>query len=736
MLQRASLAVGLALLAAAPAAGGTGAAAPARPVTVAELMRLRSIADVRISPDGRQVAYVVSRPALEKDEHEAVLYLVATGGGPPVRLTFGTRIFNQPRPAPHLRWSPDGTRLSFLAFAGDLPQVFALDVRGGEARALTASRQGVSDYVWSPDGTRLAYLAPDAPGADEERRRQDKSFVIEVGRQERPVRVWVQDLAGGQPRALSPPDQFVAALDWSPDGATIAYAASTRPGYVGVFHTRLYALPAAGGEPRLIVDRDGMNTSPCYSPDGRWIAFISTAGRPKMVSTWGLYLVPAAPAATVATATAATATVAGGDPQRIRSLAPDTWVAELTWAPDSASLVIVPNESPSQRGAYMFEQPLLRLWLDGRRAELDPGPFVHYSPSFSRDGRRLAFRSVEAQSMGDVFVLDLAGQADRADRADRGDAGRRADRTGQADRTAHADRTGRADGGQGPPRRLTEVNPELAELALGKLEPIHWRSFDGMEIWGLLLTPPGSGDLRERRRPPLVVYLHGGPIGGFTYGVFPQFMHSVGQVEPYPIQAMAGAGMAVLLPMPRGGSGYGEAGFRMIENGWGEGDYQDVMAGVDHLVKEGAADPERLGVMGASYGGYLTDWIVTQTHRFKAASAMCSVSDIADLYYVSDAGDFTQEYFGLPWEAPDAYARHSPITYVSRVTTPLLIQHGENDRRVPLMQATKFYKALKEQGKTVEMEIYPRGGHVIYEPALEQEIMRRNLEWFRKWLRP
>ncbi|HXO27029.1 MAG TPA: S9 family peptidase [Thermoanaerobaculia bacterium] len=700
MHYRASLAVGLALLAAAPAAVAAGVGA--RPVTVADLMGLRSISDVRISPDGRQVAYVLSRPALEKDEHEAVLYLVPAAGGTPQRLTFGTRIFNRPRPAPHLRWSPDGTRLSFLAFAGDLPQVFALDVRGGEARALTASRQGVSDYVWSPDGTRLAYLAPDAPAAEEDRRRQDKSFVIEVDRQEHPARVWVQDLAGGQPRALSPPDQFVAALDWSPDGATIAYAASTRPGYVGVFHTRLYALPAAGGEPRVIVDRDGMNTSPRYSPDGRWIAFISTAGRPKMVSTWGLYLVPAAP----------TATGAAGDPQRIRSLAPDIWVAELTWAPDSASLVAVPNESPSQRGAHMFEQPLLRLWLDGRRTELDPGPFVHYSPSFSRDGKRLAFRSVEAQTMGDVLVLDLAGLADRGGPADG------------------------ADGRQGPPRRLTEVNPELAELALGKLEPIHWRSFDGMEIWGLLLTPPGDGDARQRRRLPLVVYLHGGPIGGVTYGVFPQFMHSVGQVEPYPIQAMASAGLAVLLPMPRGGSGYGEAGFRMIENGWGEGDYQDVMAGVDDLVKEGVADPDRLGVMGASYGGYLTDWIVTQTHRFKAASAMCSISDIADLYYVSDAGDFTQEYFGLPWEAPEAYARHSPITYVSSVATPLLIQHGENDRRVPLMQATKFYKALKEQGKTVEMEIYPRGGHVIYEPALEQEIMRRNLEWFRRWLRP
>ncbi len=140
--------------------------------------------------------------------------------------------------------------------------------------------------------------------------------------------------------------------------------------------------------------------------------------------------------------------------------------------------------------------------------------------------------------------------------------------------------------------------------------------------------------------------------------------------------------------------------------------------------------------MGASYGGYMTNWIVTQTSRFKAASTMCSVSDIADLYYLSDAGDFTVEYFGPPLEKAEAYAAHSPITYVAKVTTPLLIQHGENDHRVPIMQATKFYKALKGLGKTVEMEIYPRGGHVIYEPALEREMMRRNLEWFRRWLNP
>jgi dipeptidyl aminopeptidase/acylaminoacyl peptidase len=692
-----------AMMAAVPAA----APAPATPraVTVGDLMGLRSISDVRISPDGSRIAYVVSRPSLESDEHEAVLYAVPAAGGAPARLTWTARLFNKPRPAPHLRWSPDGARLSFLAFAGDLPQVFALDLRGGEARALTASEQGVSDYVWSPDGRRLAYLAADPPAAEEQRRRRDRSFVVEVDRQDRPQRVWVQDLAGGAPRALSPPRHFVTDLDWSPDGALIVYAAAPVPGFAGQLHTRLYVLPAAGGAPRAIVDRDGMNASPQFSPDGRWIAFISSGGRPEMIAGRGLHLVAAPRASSVADPAAIPRTSpapVGASEQKILSLTPDTWVAEFAWAADGGSLLAVPNASPYQHGAHMFEQPLLRVWLDGRPAEVVAGGRrVHYSPSVSRDGRRLAYRAVGPLDMGDVFVLDLPGG-------------------------------GTAPGGEA--RRLTEVNPELPRLALGKLEPVHWTSFDGMEIWGLLLTPPGYA--AGGPRLPLLVYLHGGPIGGFTYGVFPQFMHSVGQVEPYPVQAMASAGLAVLMPMPRGGSGYGEAGYRMIRNAWGEGDYRDLMAGVDQLVRQGLADPERLGVMGASYGGYLTDWIVTQTRRFKAASAMCSISDVADLYYLSDGGDVTREYFGLPWEAPDAYVRHSPITYVSGVETPLLIQHGENDRRVPLAEATKFYRALKQLGKTVEMEIYPRGGHVIYEPALEQEIMRRNLEWFQRWLRP
>lgn len=139
--------------------------------------------------------------------------------------------------------------------------------------------------------------------------------------------------------------------------------------------------------------------------------------------------------------------------------------------------------------------------------------------------------------------------------------------------------------------------------------------------------------------------------------------------------------------------------------------------------------------MGASYGGYMTDWIVTQTKRFKAASAGASICDLDDQFFLSDGGEVMAEYFKKPWEAKESYASHSPLTFVERVSTPLLIQHGERDQRVPIAQAWKFYRALKSLGKTVEFDIHPRSSHVFYEPMQEYEAMRRNVEWFKKWIR-
>ena len=654
---------------------GAVGAAP-RAITIDDLMRLRSVSDVRLSPAGDRVAYVVSTPSLPNNEHEAALFIVPAGGGAAKRLGESIRIFNVPTPRPQVRWSPDGTLISVIAFESSRPQVFGVPVDGGAPRALTKAPDGVFAYEWASDGTSLAYITRDPMPADEERQRQDRSFVIRADAPDRATRIVVQRVDGTAARTLTPPSEYVDALSWSPDGGEIAYSAAPRTGFTAAYDARVYAVAIADGTRRTIVDRAGMNTGPRYSPDGRQIAFISTNGRNDVMAARGLTVVPAK----------------GGAPRTYGM--DDAWVNEYVWAPDSRSIYLQANDGTFGRGEHMFEQPLVRLTVaDGRAERLGSGPTVAFSISISSDGRRAAYKSVGARTMGDVVVMEM---------------------------------------GSGRTTTVSDVNPQLRDFNVGQLEPITWRSFDGMEIHGLLLTPSGA---QPGTRLPTLVYIHGGPGGGVTYGLFPQFMHLVPQVDPYPTASMAGQGYAILFPMPRGGAGYGEAGQRAIVNAWGEADYQDIMAGVDHLIAKGVADPERLGVMGASYGGYMTNWIVTQTGRFKAASAGASLSDLSDTYYLSEGGAFMVGYFKHPWQNRESYAAHSPLTFADRVTTPLLIQHGEADPRVPIAGAWKLYRTLKAMGKTVELEIYPRGGHVLREPMQQREQMRRNLEWFAKWIR-
>ena len=639
-----------------------------RPVTVDDLMSLRSIFDVRISPSGDSVAYVVSTPDLVANVQEARIFVVPSRGGSPTRIAPEARVFAPALPAARLRWLPDGQRVSFLAMIDNRPQVVTATIAGGAAMPVTTAPTGVVTYEWSPDGRQIAYISRDAA---------EPRVVQRAGMPDPPARLVVQATTGGSVQAVSPPERYVDSLSWSPAGNEIAYSAAPVTGFLAPYSTRIYAVAPDGSAPRVVVDRAGMNTQPQFSPEGKHIAFVTTNEVQGLMAPRGLAVVST-----------------DGSKASIRSFGlGGAWIGELVWARDSRSIFALMNEGTFATGEHMFEMPVVRISMsDGKAERVVAGPSVNYSVSVTRDGRMLAYRAVEGRTMGDVFVHDL---------------------------------------GSGTRTKITNVNPELAQLALGELRPLKWRSFDGMEIWGLWLTPPGW---KTGQRLPLIVYCHGGPIGGVTYGIFPQFAHTVGQVDPYPVEAMASAGYAIFFPMPRGGSGYGEAGHRAIIDAWGEGDYKDIMAGVDHLIAQGIADPERLGVMGASYGGFMTNWIVTQTGRFKAASAGASISDLTDLYYLPDGGDLMVEYFRRPWENRESYAAHSPITHVEKVTTPLLIQHGDRDPRVPIASAQKFYRALKALGKTVEYDVYPGGGHVYYQPVQQRESMLRNLAWFKRWI--
>jgi len=643
-----------------------------RKVTVDDLMALRTINDVEISPAGDRIAYSVSTPSVERNVHEPALFVIAVTGGRPLRIAENYTIFTPALPAPRIRWRPDG-RLSVLVADKTGPQVLSVNADNTGAQVVSAAPQGVSSYEWSPDGKYLAYVTRDPVPSP-------PAIANRVGARPPPTRLWIQPLdPAGPARALTPVDHYVDSFSWSPDTKEIAYAFAPVVGFLAPYQTRIFGVAVDGSAPRPIIDRAGMNVSPQFSPDGRSIAFISTNERTGIMAPRGLAVADAS-----------------GRNANVRSFPMNgAWIAELLWTPDSRHLYVTMNEGTFATGRGMFEMPAVRVSLaDGAVQRLgDDRRALNYNLSLSRDGRTLAFREVRARDMGDLAVMDVASKQTTL---------------------------------------LTAVNPELQQLALGDLRAISWKSFDGMEIWGLLLTPAGYDG---QSRLPLLVYCHGGPIGGVTLGLSPQFMHVPGQIDPYPTEAFASAGFAVLFPMPRGGSGYGEAGHRMIINDWGGPDYKDIMAGVDHLIAQGIADADRLGVMGASYGGFMTNWIVTQTSRFKAAAAGASIADLSDLYYLTDGGDLMAEYYQLPWENPEGYRRSSPLTHVANVRTPILISHGDRDPRVPLATAQKFFRALQAHGKTAEMDIYPRGGHVFYEPQQERAVMTRNFEWMLRWVR-
>jgi dipeptidyl aminopeptidase/acylaminoacyl peptidase len=261
---------------------------------------------------------------------------------------------------------------------------------------------------------------------------------------------------------------------------------------------------------------------------------------------------------------------------------------------------------------------------------------------------------------------------------------------------------------------------------LGKTEVVTWKAADGQPIEGVLTYPVGY---QKGTRVPLLVVVHGGPAGVFTRTF-------AGMPSPYPTATFAAQGYAVLRCNVRGSSGYGKAFRHANRKDWGGGDYRDIMSGVDHVIAMGIADADGLGVMGWSYGGFMTSWIVTQTKRFKAASVGAAVTNLMSFTGTADIPGFVPDYFGGEfWDVFDDWRSHSAMFNVKGVTTPTLIQHGEADERVPVSQGYEFYNALKRQGVTVRMTVYPRQPHSFTEPKMTLDAARANVEWFARFLK-
>lgn len=640
------------------------AASDARPLTAGDLIKIRTITDTRLSPDGTRIAYVVSRADLEANVYRTSIFLIdARSGATPRRLTEESAAASAPQ------WSPDGIQIAYLSDADGPSQIWLVDQEGKAPCRLTNEKQGVKSFAWSPDGSRIGYRAS-PPAAEDPKpvvRLVDSSYDL--------PQIHLLNVRTGAERQLTHGNFLAQDLDWSPDGRHIAFTYRPTPRALDEFNTDIYIVDTTSGEMRLLVAHPGRNTTPKWSRDGTRIAYVSTAGVTGAFASDRVLVVPST----------------GGKPRDVSPEIGERGYGFYGWSSDDRSLYFRVRHGVSMQ-VYAAD---LRT---GRTREITTGQVVYDSPSFS-EGRepRMAFVMSTPTIPKDLYVSALT--------------------------SFH-------------PIRVLISNPEIENFRFPQTRLIHWRAHDGLALEGVLTLPIGYD---PKKRYPLVVYVHGGPPGAFCFCFAPQFSSSA-EPQPqelYPPQLFAERGFAVFMPNIRGSAGYGEQ-FRAADvNDWGGEDLQDILSGVDELVHQGIADDKRLGVMGWSYGGFMSAYLITQTDRFRAASVGAGITDLISMYGVTDQPDQIEAYFGgPPWARPDLYRGRSAIYSADAVKTPTLIQQGELDEEVPAWQADELYRALVRQGVPVEYARYPRSPHAPTEPRQNMDVWQRNLDWFARWLVP
>lgn len=655
----------------------TSRATTQRPFTVDDVLGVRQVADAQISPDGKWVAYVVTTADLKEDAFDSDIWVVPAVGGTPTRLTTSKKSDTQPR------WSPDGRRLAFISARGEKPQLFVISPSGGEAEQVTESRTGVTSFQWSPDGQRIAFVAQRDLTADEERRQKEKDDAIVVDKDFKLSRIWAVDVATHRVTEVVSGDYQASDPQWSPDGRRLAFVTNPTPkaddgnlsdvwvvdvtlgsvaGDTGAASGNAARSTSTAARARRLVENDGPDNAPRWSPDGRRIALLTRQGKESELGMQQLAVVPAE----------------GGVP---RVLAPsfDYAVGAPSWSPDGRTLFFA---APVRTGAQLFAADVAA----GTVRQLSDVKAMMGAATVSRDGQVAAFTLSDLQQPNDVHVASLRGVW--------------------------------------KPLKLTDHNPQVRSLALGRGEVVRWKSKDGLEVEGVVIYPVGY---TPGRRYPTVAFIHGGPSGVWTQG-FPSSWGNFAHV-------WASNGWVSFFPNPRGSSAYGEKFLLANVRGWGKGDYEDIQTGLDTLVARGIADPDKLAQSGWSYGGYMTAWTITQTTRFKAAMVGAGLTNMFSMYSTNDLQRILDGYFGgEPWNDEAAYRRASAMTFIKQAKTPTLIQHGQADSRVPIGQAQELYMGLRKNGVPVELVFYPREPHGLQEPRHQLDKMRREYDWFARYV--